>query len=140
MTRRTEAAALVATLVATLVAGGCHRAPNVLEATVSRTGVVDPRVVVNAPGLGEQLRYGEIVARREGRVLRVQVALENETRDDLAVEYRWEWTDPDGFQLGDALSVWQPLVLGGRQRALVTSVGPAPSASDFRLYVRRSDT
>lgn len=135
MTKRTMAA-----VAAILVAGGCHRAANVLEATASRMGVVDPRVVVNAPGLGEQLRYGEIAARREGRMLHVQVALENETQGDLAVEYRWEWTDGEGLQLGDTLSVWQPLVIGGRQRELVTGVGPAPSASDFRLYVRRGET
>jgi uncharacterized protein YcfL len=68
------------------------------------------------------------------------VALENETRGDLAVEYRWEWTDADGFQLNDTLSSWQPLVIGGRQRALVTGVGPTAGAADFRLYVRRSES
>lgn len=123
-----------------LAAGGCNHSPNVLAAHVSPEGAVDPRVVINAPGFGEQLHYGEIVARREGRALHVQVALENETRDDLAVEYRWEWTDRDGWALADTLSVWQPLVIGGRQRALVTGIGPAPRASDFRLHVRRAES
>lgn len=133
MTTKGTAAAALAALLAT----ACNRSPNVLQATVTPETVTDTRVVVNAPGLAEEVRYGEVVARREGRILHVQVALENSTHGDLPVEYRWEWTDDAGMQVGETLSSWHPLLLGGGQRALVTGVGPTENAREFRLYVRR---
>jgi len=54
-------------------------------------------VVISASGLGRKITYGDVVSRREGMLLRVQVALENQSKNTVPFEYRWEWTDGKAF-------------------------------------------
>jgi uncharacterized protein YcfL len=120
---------------------GCAAAPsNVLEgdtAVRQRTGpAVSERVVISSRALSRALKYGEVVTRREGLLLHVQVAIENVRRAPVDFEYRWEWTDAEGFQLGDTLSRWQPTSVNGNEHRLLTGVGPGPAAVNFRLYIR----
>ena len=126
--------AFVATVVGLSFAAGCaHRHPsNRLERTQEPTP--SERVVVTA---GSPIHFGEVVTRMEGRILHVQVLLENTSTKDQSFEYRWEWTDADGFQLGDTLSSWQPAFIGGKEHKLLNGAGPGPSAVNFRLYIRK---
>lgn len=126
-----------------LLAGltGCaSSASNVLEGSSDVRPPSGPelseRVIISASGLGRKLVYGDVSTRREGLLLRVQVALENKSKSAVNFEYRWEWTDAEGFQLGDTLSSWQPAVINGRERKLLSATGPGPAAANFRLYLR----
>ena len=121
--------AVVAAVTLGLVA--CGHPSNVLERTSGP--VPRERVIIHAR---TPIRYGTVVTRHEGLVLQVQVSLENTSRRDQRFEYRWEWLDAGGFQLGDTLSNWQPGTIGGNERKVLTGVGPGPQASDFRLYLR----
>ncbi len=120
--------------VVAVLAVACARPVNVLERT--QAPVLDERVILNTKS---PIRYGEVITRREGLILHVQVALENTARSDQPFEYRWEWTDADGFQLGDTLSSWQPGYIAGRGQKLLTGTGPGPGAVNFRLYIRRPE-
>ncbi|MBI3782880.1 MAG: YcfL family protein [Deltaproteobacteria bacterium] len=131
-------------MIATVVAGslvGCGAASNTLEGRTEPPRPSQPtaseRVVIGSPGLARDLKFGDVVTREEGLLLHVQVSLENDTKSAVNFEYRWEWTDADGFQLGDTLSAWQPGFVNGGERKLLGSVGPGPAARNFRLYVRR---
>jgi uncharacterized protein YcfL len=93
-------------------------------------------VTVNSSTLQRHLRFGQAITRQEGLLTHAQVALENQTSGTLAFEYRWEWTDADGMELGKTLSTWQPAVIYGKERKLMTGAGPGPNAVNFRLLVR----
>lgn len=112
---------------------GCvQTSSNVLERTQAPTASERVIISTNSP-----IHYGQVVTRMEGLILHVQVELENTSRGEQSFEYRWEWTDADGFQLGDTLSSWQPGFLGGKERKLLTGVGPGPAAVNFRLSIRK---
>lgn len=132
-----RALALVA-VAATIGTVGCVRPANHLEVVTdaASAATTDQRIVVSSRALDRRVRFGEVVSRKEGLILHVQVSLENTTSSVVPFEYRWEWTDGSGFQLGDTLSSWQPAVLNGNERKLMTGTGPGPSATSFRLYVR----
>jgi uncharacterized protein YcfL len=133
--RRLLAGALLAVLA------GCSTASNRLEVVTEQRPASGPatqeRVVVGSAALGREITYGDVLTRRDGMLLHVQVTLENQTKHTVPFEYRWEWTDAEGFQLGDTLSAWQPGVINGKERKLVTGVGPGPAAANFRLYLRK---
>lgn len=126
-----------------MAAFACSTASNTLQGVTERRPAsgpaVDEHVIIGSPALGKELTFGDVVSRREGLLLHVQVALENQSKHTVDFEYRWEWTDADGFQLGDTLSAWQPTVVNGRERKLLRGVGPGPAAVNFRLYVRKPE-
>ena len=99
-------------------------------------GIASTQVVVGSPRLDNTLRFGEPVARRDGLLMHAQIPVENLSDKGVAFEYRWEWTDADGFQLGDTLSYWQPGFVDGASRKLMGSTGPGPAATNFRLHLR----
>ncbi len=115
-----------------LLALGCGRPSSMLERT---DATATERIIVR----GGPIRYGRVVTRTEGMILHVQVELENTSSSEQNFEYKWEWTDASGFQLGDTLSAWQPAFIGGKERKLMNGSGPGPSAVDFRLYIRRPE-
>jgi uncharacterized protein YcfL len=115
-----------------LVAGvGCSRPANLIEHTTEPT--LDSRIVVNDR---LPVKYGQVSTRREGLIQHARVELVNTSNNDQGVEYRWEWTDADGFQLGDTVSSWQPAMLAGKTRMLLNGAAPGPGAVNFRLYMR----
>lgn len=110
----------------------CGRPANRLEYGIEPPS--DSRIVVHDR---LAVRHGEVHTRREGLIQHVQVELVNDGASDEAVEYRWEWMDAEGFQLGDTISSWQPVVVAGKAHVLLTGAGPGPAAVNFRLYLRR---
>jgi uncharacterized protein YcfL len=126
---------LVSALVVLSVTSCAGRGGNRLEvATASQR--LDQRIVIGSKNLERKLSFGDVVSRQEGLLLHVQVSLENVTGKPVSFEYKWEWSDASGFQLGDTLSSWQPAVVDANAHKLMSGVGPGPSAVNFRLYVR----
>lgn len=121
-------------------AAGGGRGGNLLEGTTESRpapgSALDQRIVIGSSKLDRRLRFGDVVTRQEGLLLHVQVSVENTTGKPVSFEYKWEWTDATGFQLGDTLSSWQPGVVDANGRKLMSGVGPGPSAVNFRLYLR----
>lgn len=126
-------------LIALLAMAGCSTASNNMEVVSERAprdASLSGHVNVNSRLLKSRIGFGEAITRQEGMLQHAQVTLENRTGSNLSFEYRWEWTDKDGFQLGDTLSSWKPAVINGKERKLMSSTGPGPGAVNFRLYVR----
>lgn len=127
-------------VLAAVALSACSTASNTIDVKSQPRPLSDQvlaeHVVIENAALGRRLKYGEVLARKTGLVLAAQVAIENVSSSGVSFEYRWEWTDADGFQIGDTLSNWQPAVINGGERKLLTSVGPGPAAVNFRLYLR----
>ncbi|MEO8604703.1 MAG: YcfL family protein, partial [bacterium] len=124
--------AIAAVCLAGLLLAGCSTASNTLSVSNAPRRTVDAgwseQVLIDNAALGRALKYGDVVARKEGLILRAQVAIENASSSVVSFEYRWEWTDADGFQVGDTLSTWQPALVNGGERKLLSGVGPGPTA------------
>jgi uncharacterized protein YcfL len=123
---------------------GCASGPrhggNSLEGTTETRPAdgprIDQRIVIGSSSLDRKLAFGQVLTRQEGLLLHVQVSIENTTRKPVRFEYRWEWTDATGFQLGDTLSSWHPEIVDADAHKLLTGVGPGPGAVNFHLYLR----
>ena len=76
------------------------------------------------------------VARNPNDLLKVEVEAQNMTGKDQQFEYRYLWSDGDGFTIPSAISVWKPLLLHGRETEFLTATAPTPAAQDFIMEVR----
>ncbi len=72
----------------------------------------------------------------DGGFLKAQVTIRHRERHDATVQYRFTWKDKDGLTLKSAATVWTPLLLHGREEAVIEAVCPVPGAADFRLALR----
>ena len=68
--------------------------------------------------------------------LKAQVTLRNRDSRDFSGQYCFTWKDRDGLTLKSAETVWTPLLLHGREEAVLNAVCPVPHAADFRLVIR----
>ena len=94
--------------------------------------VNDKRVLTDA-SLGRKVYVvgvnEEITA---GGVLRVQVGLYNRTRSNQRFNYRFEWFDQSGMEVGASSALRTEYIAGGENKNL-SSVAPTPACKDFRL-------
>ena len=78
----------------------------------------------------------DVMYRTEEGLLRVQVTVRNENRQDFDCQYRFLWKDNAGLTLTHAQTVWKPLVLHGQQQKVIEGVSPILGAEDFKLVLR----
>lgn len=71
-----------------------------------------------------------------GGFLKVQVTLRNTGKRDFPCQYRFLWKDKDGMTLKAAETLWTPLMLHGREEAVLQGISPVPGAADYRLVLR----
>lgn len=116
-----------------LVLFGCARvtAPNILEVQAAGT----QQTVVNDQRLAKKLAFGEVSLRNPGGGQVAQVIIQNQTRRDVAFEYRFVWYDAGGFETS-ALTAWIPATLSGGEGRGFTSTAPMAQAVSFKLMIR----
>lgn len=68
--------------------------------------------------------------------LKAQVTLRNTEKRDFDCQYRFVWKDKDGLTLKGAETLWTPLMLHGREEAVLHGICPVPHAADYRLVLR----
>lgn len=71
-------------------------------------------------------------------LLKIQVNLENLTRQALNLNYKIEWMDEDGIVLNDSSAVWMPLYVRGAENVAVQSVASTPKAKNFWLKLQKA--
>lgn len=97
-----------------------------------------PANVVMAPELRTDLFVSKVKLRDLGALKQAQVAVENVSRARYTLEYKFEWTDEDGFQAGTTRT-WHRFVLAPGQREFISSTGQVPSASNAVFSLRLPD-
>jgi len=115
--------------------------PSAAQTSTEPSAVDVPRApanVVMAPELTTDLFVSEVKLRDLGALKQAQVAVENVSGARYTLEYRFEWTDDDGFQAGTTRT-WHRFVLAPGQRELISSTGQVPSASNAVFSVRLPD-
>ena len=77
------------------------------------------------------------VARGDNGLLQATVTVAN-LKGDCQIEYRYRWTDANGIEVTSGMTTWRPLVVGARERKLLTGMAPSKNVEDFILDVRFS--
>ena len=71
-------------------------------------------------------------------LLKIQVNLENLTKQALNLNYKIEWMDEDGIVINDSSAVWMPLYVRGAENVAVQSVASTPKAKNFWLKLQKA--
>lgn len=122
---------LLAAVAALAVGSGC------LGPNTAGISAEQGRLVVEDRAFASRLELvQDQTVRTEQGFLKAQVTLKNTQKRDACAQYRFTWKDRDGMTLKRAETVWTPLVLHGREEAVIEAICPVPDAADFRLVVR----
>jgi uncharacterized protein YcfL len=108
-----------------------------LNGRLTESGTLDP-----APFLGkflpnQEVRITDVTAAPNASGLpRVQFAIQSQKDKPQAFQYRFTWTDGDGFVIQPDQNPWQTVHLQGREVAYIGSTARSPGARAFRLIIR----
>ncbi len=78
---------------------------------------------------------GPMRVARENGFITVKVALNNTSRSNQTLFYRFAWLGNDGFPVA-AEESWKTLTLYGKQSSVLPAIAPVPQATDFRIEVQ----
>lgn len=90
--------------------------------------------------LGSRDLLGKVVIieprfRLTGKLTEASVSVQSLYKKELHLEYRFEWSDDDGFPV-DGLSVWRPFALTPNLIKALRATGPNPMATRITFTVR----
>ncbi len=90
--------------------------------------------------LGSRDLLGQVVIiepkfRLTGKLTEASVSVQSIAKQNLNLEYRFEWSDDDGFPV-DGFSVWRPFVLTPNMIKPLRATGPNPMATRITFTVR----
>lgn len=98
---------------------------------------MDARVTV-APDLGSRLYVSDVrCTKGTSDYLTLQVNAVNNTRSELAVQWKVVWLDPDGMEIDTIVSSWNSMALQPHEIRGLKCTAPRMDAADMRFYVRR---
>ena len=112
-------------LVAVALLAGCATPPPAPGSAASK---------VVTMGQLDDIEIGQMRVARENGFLTVNVALNNTSRSNQTLYYRFAWLGDDGFPVADEES-WKALPLYGKQAKFLPAIAPTSAARDFRLEV-----
>lgn len=90
---------------------------------------------VVAMGDLKNIQIGPMRVARENGFMTVNVSLNNTSRYNKTMYYRFAWLGNDGFPVAEP-EVWKSLTLYGSQSSFLPVIAPVPKATDFRLEVK----
>lgn len=74
-----------------------------------------------------------------GDLMKVQVAIRSKDRDTVQIQYKFDWFDAAGMEIGANQGAWKPFLIYGREARTIQGVAPDPRAREFKLKVREPD-
>jgi len=114
-------------LVAAALLAGCATPPP------PAPGSAASKVV--SMGNVSDIDIGPMRVARENGFITVKVALNNTSRSNQTLFYRFAWLGNDGFPVA-AEESWKTLTLYGKQSSVLPAIAPVPQATDFRIEVQ----
>ena len=69
-----------------------------------------------------------------------QANVVNNSRQELALEYKVQWLDRDGIAIDSIVSGWQKVSVAAKDIRGLKATAPRRDAADMRFYVRRMRT
>ena len=69
-------------------------------------------------------------------MLEIIFDVENKSNHNIKVQYKVKWLNNEGFEVGEALSSWQPIFVDAEDSKKVREIAPMPTASSYKLYFK----
>lgn len=125
---------MVTLAAAALVAAGCQSKVPAFET------LNGPPSRWVQPG-GDLPKYVEIVSARQdiqNGLLRAQVNIKNNRRNEYRLLYRFTWLDAKGFEITSIQNDWLPKILGGYETVQIVGIAPDPRATQCVVKLQES--
>jgi uncharacterized protein YcfL len=136
--------AVIIMVIAALFTGGCSSTAGV-EATGKKTWnqegapELSKRIVINNRSLASDIEIIDMKSTLAGDLMKVQVAMRSRDRDIVQIQYKFDWFDAEGMEIGANQGAWKPFLIYGRETRTIQGVAPDPRAREFKLKVREPD-
>lgn len=119
-----------------LMLGGC--ATSGLEATGKPDANPEfaKHLVIHNESLANVVMITDMLSRRSGDLLEVNVVLTNLSSTDKNIQYRFSWFDADNFEVEQGSRSWNPVVLHGHDSVTMKAVAPNASVKTYKVNVR----
>ena len=111
--------------------------PSVEKTAVSKpvqNKIYSSKVIV-APLLQEKISVNNST-RSHNDMLEIVFDVKNKSTENIKVQYRVKWLNNEGFEVGEALSVWQPIFIDAKDSKKIREIAPMPTASSYKLYLK----
>ena len=139
---------LVTILIASVAVAGCggskiehlgvaYDCPiGVNEKINSREALIKAKIEI--AGSLPNIEVVDLRCSKRANLLRIDVDMRNESREERRIAYRFRWLDKEGMRAWDDES-WKPLLIYGNTLYTVTTLSPSQEATDFRVVVMDQD-
>ncbi len=117
--------------VVSAVLAGCVSAP---------LPPLDTRVTVAEDVRGDLYVTDVRCTKGNGEFYVFQANVVNNSRHDIALEYKVQWLDRDGIAIDSVVSGWQKALVAAKDIRGLKATAPRRDAADMRFYVRRMRT
>ena len=93
-------------------------------------------LVIHNESLANAVIITDMLSRRSGDLLEVNVVLTNLTSSDKNIQYRFSWFDTDNFEVEQGSRSWNPVVLHGHESVSMKAVAPNTNVKTYKVNVR----
>ena len=93
-------------------------------------------VLINNQELSRHLQIVDINGRMVDNLMQAQIQIMNKFDRDYNFEYRFQWFDSKGFEIGSIKEHWTPVLIYGQEVKSLVGVAPNPEAVKFRINIR----
>ena len=91
--------------------------------------------VIIEPQLEKKITVNNKTRNRNG-LIELILDIGNRSSSKVTLNYRVKWLDNDGFEVGEALSAWEPLFIDAGESKKIKEIAPMPTASSYKLYFK----
>jgi uncharacterized protein YcfL len=95
-------------------------------------------ITVNSKIVGKYLEVLEYNARSlpGSDILQGQITVQNKSKDDIQMEYRFKWLDGDGMVVDTGMSIWKQVSISAKEKKSLKATAPNKKVEDFEVMVR----
>jgi len=88
------------------------------------------------PKLKDKISVVESSSRVKNGLFQVVLSIQNHKNQKVTVNYRYKWFDDEGFEVGENMSIWQPLFLEANDKTRIKGIAPVPTATSCKFYIK----
>ncbi|MFI4916024.1 MAG: DUF1425 domain-containing protein [Phycisphaerales bacterium JB060] len=139
--RLTSRAVLAACLIAVTLTAGCSAWRPKVNTTMKANPDGTPETIEDARLIWDEdlARAVQLIGLIEGTApngfKRVEAELFNATRQRMAIRYRFEWFDAEGFAVDTPMDGFRDRALLSGERTRISAMAPNERAVDFELEI-----
>jgi len=86
--------------------------------------------------LKDRVSVANSSSRVKNGMFQVVLDIQNHQSQKATVNYRYKWFDDEGFEVGENMSIWQPLFLEANDNSRIKGVAPVPTATSCKFYIK----